>query len=75
MKNLMVTKMGQVVLNVSTKFNASLDQSLIISGRLTLTLPTGEQVELSVDEVLEMDLQAYDVETGLPVFNETDLNF
>ncbi|WP_226087457.1 hypothetical protein [Mesobacillus sp. S13] len=74
MRNLMVNKMGQVVLNVSTKSDASLDQSLIIGGKLILALPTGEQIEMCVDEVLEMDLQAYDIETGLPIYNETDIN-
>lgn len=71
MKNLM---MGQVTMNVSTMSEDILHPDVIVAARIILVMPNGQEVEMNVDEVLEMDMQNYDIETGLPVFNETDLN-
>lgn len=71
MKNLM---MGQMSVNLSAMTNAVLHPETIVAARLVVTLPNGQEVELLVNEVLEMDLQAYDIQTGLPIFSETDVN-
>jgi hypothetical protein len=71
MKTLM---MGQVTVNVNAMTEAVLHPETIVLARLVVTLPNGQEVELSVNEVLDMDLQAYDNESGFPIYNETDLH-
>lgn len=66
MKNLI---MGQVTMNVSSVVGVNVHPETIVAARIILLMPNGKEVELSVNEVLEMDLNSYDPITGYGVDN------